>query len=43
MDDKTPLVPYALAAMSGLCFVSGLMILSGERSKMTCTDSRRSC
>lgn len=43
MDDKTPLVPYALAAMSGLCFVSGLMILSGERSKTTCIDSRRSC
>ena len=30
MDKKLPLVSYALAAMSGICFMSGLFILSNE-------------
>lgn len=30
MDNKLPLVSYALAAMSGLCFVGGLVLLSSE-------------
>lgn len=30
MDNKISLVSYTLAAMAGLCFVSGLVILSGE-------------
>ena len=32
MDKKVSLVSYALAAMAGLCFMSGLMILSSEGS-----------
>lgn len=28
MDDKLSLISYTLAAMAGVCFVSGLVILS---------------
>lgn len=41
MDNKMPLVSYALAAMFGLCFVSGLVILSSEGSVTICTDLRK--
>lgn len=30
MDNKLPLVSYTLAIVSGICFISGLVILSGE-------------
>ena len=30
MHDKLSLVSYTLATMAGLCFVGGLVILSGE-------------
>ena len=30
MDNKIPAVSYALAALSGICFVGGLVILSNE-------------
>jgi hypothetical protein len=30
MDDKLSLVSYTLAAMAGICFISGLVILSSE-------------
>ena len=30
MDDKLPLISYTLAAMSGICFIGGLIILSTE-------------
>lgn len=42
MDKKMPLISYALAALSGVCFISGLAILSGEGRKITWTDSRDS-
>lgn len=42
MDKKLPLVSYAFAAMSGICFLSGLAILSREGRNATCTDLRRS-
>lgn len=42
MDNKLPLVSYALAALSGVCFVGGLVILSGEGRIQTCTDLRKS-
>lgn len=41
MDDRLPLISYTLAAMSGICFMSGLVILSSEGSKTGCTDLRR--
>ena len=31
MRDKTSLVSYALAAMAGIFFIQGLVILSDER------------
>lgn len=43
MDNKMPIISYTFAAMSGICFVGGLIILSREGRKTTCTDSRRSC
>jgi hypothetical protein len=30
MSDKLSLVSYTLAAMAGICFVSGIVIISGE-------------
>lgn len=30
MNKKIPIVYYTLATMAGLCFVGGLVILSGE-------------
>lgn len=30
MNDKLSLVSYTLAAMAGICFVSGLVIISTE-------------
>lgn len=30
MDNKLPLISYTLAAMSGICFLGGLVILSSE-------------
>lgn len=30
MNDKLSLVSYTLATMAGICFVGGLVILSGE-------------
>lgn len=30
MERKKPLVSYTLAAMAGICFVSGLVLLTGE-------------
>lgn len=30
MERKMPLVSYTLAAMAGICFVSGLVLLTGE-------------
>lgn len=30
MNNKLPLISYTLAAVSGICFVGGLVILSGE-------------
>lgn len=30
MDNKLSLVSYTLAAMAGICFVSGLVIISTE-------------
>lgn len=41
MDNKMPLVSGVLAVMSGICFMGGLIILSREGRKTTCTDLRR--
>ena len=30
MDNKIPLISYTLAVMSGICFLSGLVIISSE-------------
>ena len=42
MDIKMPLISYTLAAMSGICFLGGLAILSREGRKTIWTDSRGS-
>lgn len=42
MDDKLPLISYALAAMSGICFIGGLIILSTEGGAPEWIDLRRS-
>ena len=42
MDKKLPVISYALAVLSGVCFVGGLVILSGEGRKHEWTDSRES-
>lgn len=42
MDDKLPLISYAFAAMSGICFIGGLIILSSEGRVPVCTDSKKS-
>ena len=31
MDDRLALVSYSLAALAGICFISGLAILASER------------
>lgn len=31
MNHSLVIVSYALAAMSGICFVTGLVVLSGEK------------
>jgi hypothetical protein len=31
MDDRLALVSYSLATLAGICFISGLVILAGER------------
>ena len=40
MDNKLPLISYTLAAMSGICFLGGLIILSREGRKDEWTDSK---
>lgn len=42
MDTNKPLLSYTLAVLSGICFVSGIILLSSEGSTSTCTDSRKS-
>lgn len=42
MNSKLPLISYALAAMSGVCFMSGLVILSREGDDHIWTGLRRS-
>lgn len=42
MDNKMPLISYTLAAMSGICFLGGLIILSREGRKNEWTDLRGS-
>lgn len=33
MDNRLPLISYTLAVLSGICFMSGLVILSNEGGK----------
>lgn len=40
MNNRIPLISYTLAAVSGICFISGLVILSSEGRIDVCTDSR---
>lgn len=43
MDKKVPLISYTLAAMSGICFLGGLIVLSREGvCTPEWTDSRES-
>lgn len=43
MDNKKlPLISYTLAAMSGICFLGGLIILSSEGRSEMWTDLRES-
>ena len=42
MDNKLPLVSYTLAAMSSICFIGGLVILSSERRQNIWIGLRRS-
>ena len=41
MDNKLPLISYTFAAMAGICFIRGLVILSSEGRYTECTESRR--
>lgn len=41
MNNKTPLISYTLAVVSGICFIGGLVILSSEGRVDACIDSRR--
>lgn len=43
MDNKMPIISYTFAAMSGICFVGGLIILSREGRKTACTNLRSYC
>ena len=40
MDNKLPLISYTLAAMSGICFIGGLAILSTEGRKQHVPTTR---
>jgi hypothetical protein len=42
MDRKLPLISYTLATLSGICFLSGLVILSSEGRNTLWTDLGRS-
>lgn len=42
MDGKLSLVSYTLAAMAGICFISGLVILSSEGENQNWTDLKHS-
>lgn len=42
MDIKLPLISYTLAAISGISFVGGLIIISSEGRKHIWTGSGRS-
>ena len=42
MNSKLPLISYTLATMSGICFISGLVILSSEGRNTECTDLKSS-
>ena len=42
MDDKLPIISYALAAMSGLFFIGGLALLSSERRQPEWIELKRS-
>lgn len=42
MDKKMPIISYALAIMSGVCFLGGLVILSSEGRIEEWTESRES-
>lgn len=42
MDNKKPLISRSLATMAGICFVSGIAILSSEGRHAKCTDSKTS-
>lgn len=41
MNNKLPLISYTFAAMSGICFISGLVILSSEGRPTIWTDLGR--
>lgn len=41
MNNKLPIIPYALAILSGVSFVCGLVILTSEGSNTLCIDLRR--
>ena len=40
MDNKMPLISCTFAALAGICFIQGLIILSTEGRYPECTDSR---
>lgn len=42
MDKKLPLISYTFATISGICFIGGLYILSGEGRKTEWTNLRGS-
>lgn len=42
MENKLPFISYTFAAMAGICFIQGLVILSSEGRHTECIDSRRS-
>ena len=43
MDNKLPLISYTFAALAGICFIRGLVILSSEGSIQKCIESERYC
>jgi hypothetical protein len=40
MDSKKPLISCSLATMAGICFMSGIAILSSEGRHVKCTSSK---
>lgn len=40
MSDKLSLISYTLAAMAGICFLSGLVILTDKGESLGWTDLR---